>query len=74
MANGEQDDAAMPAFRLVRSFGPGISTSEAKAYRVETAEPMTEKEALALMRRLGSGYQGMRYDDDPFRNRDAAPA
>lgn len=68
MAEGQQEDQ-LPAFRVVRTFGAGISTSESRAYRVETAGLLTEKEAMALMRRLGSPYQGLKYDEDPLRTR-----
>lgn len=62
-------DTSAPQFRMVRVFGPGISPSESRAYKVETVGLLTEKEAQALMRNLGTPYQGMKYDDDPFRQR-----
>lgn len=57
---------AETAFRMVRCFGKGISPSESRAYRVETSVLMTEREAMALMRELGSPYVGMKYDDNPL--------
>lgn len=60
-------DTPAPKLRMVRVFGPGISPSESRAYKVETVDLLTEKEAQALMRELGSPYQGMKYDDNPFR-------
>lgn len=47
-------------FRMVRSTTP--SPSEAKAYRVETTELMTEAEAMLLMRQLQSPYEGHKYE------------
>jgi len=48
-------------FRIVRSFGAGITPSTEKAYRVETVEPMSEQEAMQLLRDLGSPYTGQKY-------------
>ncbi|MGN6245148.1 MAG: hypothetical protein ACTHQ3_15960 [Motilibacteraceae bacterium] len=50
-------------FRLVRTFVPGINPAE--SFRVETAEPMSQRDALALMRDLGSPYKGQVYSDRP---------
>lgn len=55
----------MTEFRLVRQFDGKTSTSESRAYRVETVALMTEQEAMQLMRDLGSPYQGQKYDDSP---------
>lgn len=67
-------DTPAPKLRMVRVFGPGISPSESRAYKLETVDLLTEKEAQALMRSLGTPYQGMKYDDDPFRPRTTAAA
>lgn len=40
---------------MVRIFTPNVNP--AKAYRVETVEPMSRADALALMRELGSPYE-----------------
>ena len=48
-------------FRIVRSNGSGITPSTERAYRVETVEPMSESEAMQLMRDLGSPYIGQKY-------------
>lgn len=53
----------MTEFRLVRQFDGKTSTSESRAYRVETTALMTEQEAMQLMRDLGSPYHGQKYDD-----------
>lgn len=39
----------MGQFRIVRSFGNGITPSTEKAYRVESAHLMTEHDALSLL-------------------------
>ena len=46
-------------YRLVRQMSE--NPSEARAYRVETVELMTEREAMQLMRDLGSPYLGDKY-------------
>lgn len=56
----------MTKYRMVRQFSGKISTSESRAYRVETVELLTEQEATQLMRDLGSPYEGKKYDDSPF--------
>lgn len=56
----------MTEFRLVRQFNGKTSTSESKAYRVETTALMTEQEAMQLMRDLGSPYQGQKYEAAAF--------
>lgn len=59
--------------RIVRDVHVQISANV--AYHVEevagehhrlTDKPLTEKDALLLMRELGSPYPGQRYDDAPF--------
>lgn len=47
-------------FRLVRSFGSNSvkNPDDDKCYRVESAELMTAKEAMALLEKLGSPYGG----------------
>lgn len=49
--------------RLVRQFGEGLDPSKNKAYRVETAELLTETEAFKLMEELGSPYEGRKYEE-----------
>lgn len=48
-------------FRVVRSFGGGLTPSSERGYRVETVELMSEKEAMQLMRDLGSPYIEQKY-------------
>jgi hypothetical protein len=50
-------------YRIVRSFGPKVNP--ARPYRVETEECLSEKEAMALLRELGSPYNGRLEDDRP---------
>lgn len=52
-------------FRMTRMFGGGITPSTERAYKVESAQPMTEQEALQTLRDLGSAYEGRKYDDAP---------
>lgn len=48
-------------FRVVRVFGSGITPSTSEAYRVESADLMTESEAFKLLEALGSPYEGRKY-------------
>lgn len=57
-------DTGMP-FRMRRVFSGGTTPSTEKAYRVESTELLTEREALQTLRDLGSPYQGRKYDDAP---------
>jgi hypothetical protein len=50
-------------FRVVRQFGSNIRPTEAKAYRVETTDLLTESEAFKLMADLGSPYVGRKYEE-----------
>lgn len=54
----------LPRFRMSRAYPP----ASASFYRVETAHSMDEKEALALLRKLGSPYRGQRYPNRPERS------
>lgn len=55
----------MAKFRVVRQFGAGLTPSEARAYRVESTELLTEAEAFKLLSELGSPYEGRKYEDSP---------
>ena len=50
-------------FRVVRQFAKGLNPSEAKAYRVETTDLLTESEAFELMKELDSPYVGRKYEE-----------
>jgi len=51
-------------FRVVRQFGGGLNKTVDKAYRVETTDLLTEKEAFKLMKDLDSPYLGRKYPDE----------
>lgn len=53
----------MTAFRIVRQFNGQTSQTEARAYRVETVELLTENEAFKLMAELRSPYVGRKYEE-----------
>jgi hypothetical protein len=50
-------------YRMVRQFGQGIDP--ARPYRVETEDTLSERDAMALLRELGSPYNGRLFDDRP---------
>jgi hypothetical protein len=56
------DADPLPPFRMARWWTPGSSS-----YRVETTQPLSEGEALVLLRKLGSPYRGQRYPNRPER-------
>lgn len=64
----------MTDFRLVRAFAPGVNPSTEKAYRVETAQLMSEQQALGVLRDLGSPYSGRKYEDAPPSGAKPAPS
>jgi hypothetical protein len=50
-------------WRMVRQFGAGVDP--ASPYRVESVACLTQKEALQLLRDLGSPYNGQVEDNHP---------
>lgn len=72
--NGDNRPYEPGDLRIIRIGNSGPTTE--KAYRIEEVQPphlrlgprspISEKEALLMMRNLGSPYPGARYPDDPW--------